>query len=60
MKIGVTKTSTNAGKTIAAAIVVEAREANYCNPVQVADVAHSNSHKSNALIHNNSCSLVRK
>ena len=52
MKIFVTGISTEVGKTIAAAILVEALEADYWKPVQAGDLHHSDSDKVKALISN--------
>ena len=64
MKIFVTGISTEVGKTIASAIVVEALEADYWKPVQAGDLDNSDSHKIKDLIsndrtqvHNNSYAL---
>ncbi|MEX0315979.1 MAG: dethiobiotin synthase [Allomuricauda sp.] len=52
MKIFVTGISTEVGKTIASAIVVEALEADYWKPVQAGDLDNSDSHKVQDLISN--------
>ena len=52
MKIFITGISTDVGKTISAAIVVEALEADYWKPVQAGDLDHSDSHKIKAKISN--------
>lgn len=52
MKIFVTGISTEVGKTIASAIVVEALEADYWKPVQAGDLDNSDSHKIKDLISN--------
>lgn len=57
MKLFVTGTSTEVGKTIAAAIVVEALEADYWKPVQAGDLEHSDSHKVAALISNSKTTI---
>lgn len=49
----VTGISTDVGKTIAAAILVEALNADYFKPVQAGDLDHSDTHKIKALISNN-------
>lgn len=45
MKIFVTGISTDVGKTIASAIVVEALQADYWKPIQAGDLENSDSHK---------------
>ena len=45
MKIFITGISTDVGKTITSAIVVEALEADYWKPVQAGDLDNSDSHK---------------
>ncbi|MEZ4809589.1 MAG: dethiobiotin synthase [Allomuricauda sp.] len=52
MNFFVTGISTEVGKTMASAIVVEALEADYWKPVQAGDLGHSDSHKIEALITN--------
>lgn len=52
MKIFITGISTDVGKTISAAIVVEALEADYWKPVQAGDLDNSDSHKIKAKISN--------
>lgn len=49
----VTGISTDVGKTIASAILVEALEADYWKPVQAGDLENSDSHKIKNLISNN-------
>ncbi|MCX2718289.1 dethiobiotin synthase [Lentiprolixibacter aurantiacus] len=63
-RIFVTGTSTEVGKTIASAILVEALEADYWKPVQSGDLDYSDSHKiarlisnTNTVIHKNSYAL---
>lgn len=63
-KIFVTGISTEVGKTVASAILVEALEADYWKPVQAGDLDNSDSHKieryisnSNTTIHKNSYAL---
>ena len=51
-RIFITGISTDVGKTIASAIVVEALKADYWKPVQAGDLASSDSHKVEALISN--------
>lgn len=53
MKLFITGISTDVGKTIASAIIVEALEADYWKPVQAGDVDYSDSHKIKSLISNN-------
>lgn len=45
MKLFITGISTDVGKTIASAIIVEALEADYWKPVQAGDLDNSDSHK---------------
>ena len=52
MKIFVTGISTEVGKTLASAIIVEALEADYWKPVQAGDLANSDSHKIQRLVSN--------
>jgi dethiobiotin synthetase len=52
MKLFITGISTDVGKTIASAIIVEALEADYWKPVQAGDVDNSDSHKIKSLISN--------
>ncbi|MEM9078687.1 MAG: dethiobiotin synthase [Bacteroidota bacterium] len=52
MKVFVTGISTEVGKTVASAIVVEALEADYWKPVQAGDLDNSDSHKVKNLISN--------
>lgn len=52
MKYFVTGISTEVGKTVASAIVVEALGADYWKPIQAGDLDHSDSHKIEALISN--------
>ncbi|MBS9462481.1 dethiobiotin synthase [Flagellimonas sp. 389] len=51
-KFFITGSSTDVGKTIASAIVVEALEADYWKPVQAGDLDYSDSHKVGELISN--------
>lgn len=51
-KIFVTGISTEVGKTVASAILVEALEADYWKPVQAGDLDNSDSHKVEGLISN--------
>ncbi len=51
-QIFVTGISTEVGKTIASAILVEALQADYWKPVQAGDLDHSDSHKIKDLISN--------
>lgn len=48
----VTGISTEVGKTIASAIIVEALQADYWKPIQAGELAHSDSHKIAELISN--------
>ena len=50
MKIFITGISTDVGKTITSAIVVEALEADYWKPVQAGDLDNSDSHKVKSLL----------
>ncbi len=52
MKLFVTGISTDVGKTIASAIIVEALEADYWKPIQAGDVDNSDSHKIKLLVSN--------
>ena len=52
MSYFITGISTEVGKTIASAIVVEALEADYWKPVQAGDLDYSDSHKVQELISN--------
>ncbi|TDW50393.1 dethiobiotin synthetase [Flavobacterium sp. 270] len=52
MKIFVTGISTDVGKTVTSAIVVEALEADYWKPVQAGDLDNSDSHKIKSKISN--------
>ena len=52
MKIFITGISTDVGKTIASAIVVEALKADYWKPIQAGDLDNSDSHKVQNLISN--------
>ncbi|WP_422349320.1 dethiobiotin synthase [Flagellimonas sp.] len=52
MSYFITGTSTEVGKTIVSAIVVEALEADYWKPVQAGDLDYSDSHKVQELISN--------
>jgi dethiobiotin synthetase len=45
MKVFVTGIGTDVGKTLAAAIVTKALEADYWKPIQAGDLDHSDSHK---------------
>ena len=53
MKLFVTGISTDVGKTIASAILVEALEADYWKPIQAGDLDNSDSHKIKSLVSNN-------
>lgn len=52
MKIFITGISTDVGKTIASAIIVEALEADYWKPIQAGDLDNSDSHKIKSLVSN--------
>lgn len=52
MKIFITGISTDVGKTITSAIVVEALEADYWKPIQAGDLENSDSHKVKSQISN--------
>jgi dethiobiotin synthetase len=52
MKLFVTGISTEVGKTIASAILVEALQADYWKPIQAGDLDNSDSHKVKDLISN--------
>lgn len=52
MKLFITGISTDVGKTISSAILVEALEADYWKPIQAGDLDHSDSHKIKSKISN--------
>ena len=52
MKLFITGISTDVGKTIASAIIVEALQADYWKPIQAGDLEHSDTHKVQALVSN--------
>ncbi len=52
MKLFITGISTDIGKTIASAIVVEALQADYWKPIQAGDLENSDSHKVKSFISN--------
>ena len=52
MKLFITGISTDVGKTIASAIIVEALEADYWKPIQAGDVDNSDSHKIKSFVSN--------
>ncbi len=52
MKLFVTGISTDVGKTIASAILVEAFQADYWKPIQAGDLQNSDTHKVKSLISN--------
>ena len=52
MKLFITGIGTDVGKTIAAAIITEALEADYWKPIQAGDIENSDSHKIKSLIAN--------
>ncbi|UII74482.1 dethiobiotin synthase [Flagellimonas sp. HMM57] len=56
-KFFITGSSTDVGKTIASAIVVEALEADYWKPVQAGDLEYSDSHKVKELISNTNTTI---
>jgi dethiobiotin synthetase len=53
MKLFITGISTDVGKTIASAIIVEALQADYWKPIQAGDLDNSDSHKIKSYISNN-------
>ncbi|MDD5149042.1 MAG: dethiobiotin synthase [Flavobacterium sp.] len=53
MKLFITGISTDVGKTIASAIIVEALVADYWKPIQAGDLDNSDSHKIESYISNN-------
>lgn len=64
MKLFITGIGTDVGKTIAAAIVTQALEADYWKPIQAGDLDHSDSHKikryisnTKTIVHSNSYQL---
>jgi len=52
MKIFITGISTDVGKTVTSAIVVEALEADYWKPIQAGDLDNSDSHKVKSYVSN--------
>lgn len=52
MKIFITGISTDVGKTIASAIIVEALQADYWKPIQAGDLDNSDSHKVKEYVYN--------
>lgn len=52
MKLFITGISTDVGKTITSAIIVEALEADYWKPIQAGDLENSDSHKVKSYISN--------
>jgi dethiobiotin synthetase len=52
MKLFITGISTDVGKTIASAIIVEALQADYWKPIQAGDLENSDTHKVQSLISN--------
>jgi dethiobiotin synthetase len=52
MKLFITGISTNVGKTIASAIIVETLQADYWKPIQAGDLEHSDTHKVQSLVSN--------
>lgn len=64
MKLFITGIGTDVGKTITAAIITQALEADYWKPIQAGDIDHSDSHKiqhyisnQKTIIHSNSYQL---
>ena len=57
MKLFITGISTDVGKTIASAIIVEALEADYWKPIQAGDLDNSDSHKIKSLVSNTKTKL---
>jgi dethiobiotin synthetase len=52
MKLFITGISTDVGKTIASAIIVEALQSDYWKPIQAGDLNHSDTHKVQSLVSN--------
>ena len=52
MKLFITGISTDVGKTISSAIIVEALQADYWKPIQAGDLDHSDTHKVQSLVSN--------
>jgi dethiobiotin synthetase len=52
MKLFITGISTDVGKTIASAIIIEALQADYWKPIQAGDLENSDTHKVQSLISN--------
>ena len=52
MKLFITGISTDVGKTIASAIIIEALQADYWKPIQAGDLEHSDTHKVQSLVSN--------
>jgi dethiobiotin synthetase len=52
MKLFITGISTDVGKTVASAIIVEALQADYWKPIQAGDLENSDTHKVQSLISN--------
>ncbi|WP_144893396.1 dethiobiotin synthase [Flavobacterium tiangeerense] len=57
MKLFITGIGTDVGKTIAAAIITEALEADYWKPIQAGDLDHSDSHKVKSFLSNSKTRL---
>ncbi len=57
MKLFITGISTEVGKTVASAIVVEALKADYWKPIQAGDLDNSDSHKVKSLISNDKTTI---
>lgn len=60
MKIFITGISTDVGKTIASAIIVEALNADYWKPIQAGDLDNSDSHKINLYLSTNNIEGIKK
>lgn len=59
MKLFITGISTDVGKTIASAIIVEALEADYWKPIQSGDLYFCDSHKVKSLISNSKSQICK-
>ena len=59
MKLFITGISTDVGKTIASAIIVEALQADYWKPIQAGDLEHSDTHKVQSLVSNKQSQFKR-
>ena len=58
MKLFITGISTDVGKTIASAIIVEALEADYWKPIQAGDLDNSDSHKIKSLVSSDKTTII--